>query len=208
MAFYNTRALVLDHVPKQRPRRRLGPFGLRLTSLLRGAEDATGSGREQMADPVTTELEALERGAPRFALARHGYDRVAVDEYVGELERELGALDRELADLRGGAVAADEVANELKRIGEQTSAVLMAAHEQREQMLGRARAEADRCVEEATATASTVAAQSEVRLRALKAETDAAHGERTRLLDDLRSVSAALAAVADAAEARIPATPR
>jgi cell division septum initiation protein DivIVA len=217
MAFYNTRALALDHISKERPRRRsgsfgqrsrrgFGSFGQRLTSLLRGSDDAGDTGRAAVADPVTTEMEAVDRAAPRFALARHGYDRVAVDEYVGTLERELAALDRELAELRGGAVAADQVASELKRIGEQTSVVLMAAHEQREEMLSRARADAERRVEEATATANAVTAQSELRLRELKAETDAAHRERARLLDDLRSVSTALAAVADAAEARIPAT--
>jgi hypothetical protein len=82
--------------------------------------------------------------------------------------------------------------------------VLLAAHEQREEILRRAHADAERCMADATASAGAVTAQCEERLRALKAQTDAARLERDRLLGDLRTISAAVAAVADSAEERIP----
>jgi chromosome segregation ATPase len=145
-----------------------------------------------------------DRGAPRFPLARRGYDCVAVDVYVADLEQELAALDRELAKVRGSVRAEDDVASELKRLGKQTSAVLMAAHEQREEILRRAHAEAEGRIANATATASAVTAQCEERLRDLKAQTDAAQAERGRLLGELREISAALAAVADSADEHAP----
>jgi cell division septum initiation protein DivIVA len=137
---------------------------------------------------------------PRFPIARHGYDRIAVDGYVSELEQELAALDHELVELRARIDPAEEVASQIKRIGEQTSAVLMAANEQREEILRAARAEAERCVAEAGETARTLTEQGEVRLRELEAQTQAAQSERERLLGELRTISAALAAVADSAQ--------
>jgi chromosome segregation ATPase len=196
MAFYNNRSLVLDRGLKRRTHRSFGTLGLRLAGALRwkGADED---------EPETVDEELL----PRFPLVRHGYERIAVDGYVAELEQELAALDRELAELRGGGAPAAEVANEIKRIGEQTSAVLMAAHEQREEILRRARAEADRCVEEATARAHALTTQCEQRLRELEAKNETARGERNRLLGDLRTISSALTAVADSADQRIPPEP-
>jgi chromosome segregation ATPase len=80
----------------------------------------------------------------------------------------------------------------------------MAAHEQREEILRRAHAEAEGRIANATATASAVTAQCEERLRDLKAQTDAAQAERGRLLGELREISAALAAVADSADEHAP----
>lgn len=208
MALYNSRMLVLDRGRARRPRRSLGPVGPRLSRLVRRTAEP---GLQSTPPPLThSALEAGETAggepAPRFPLARRGYDCVAVDEYVADLERELTALDRELAELRGSDRPADEVASEIRRVGEQTSAVLMAAHEQRDEILRRAEAEADRRVADATATANTVTAQFEERLRDLKAQIDAANAERARLLGDLRVISAALAGVADSAEERLATT--
>lgn len=202
MALYNSSLLVLDRRPKERHRRSLGPIGHRLAGLFR----STAHTPSQPTPPPLTHS-ALEAGetlgdheVPRFPLARRGYDCVAVDGYVADLERELAAVDRELAELRGSSPAEEDVASELKRLGEQTSAVLMAAHEQREEILRRARAEAEQCVADAKATAGAITAQFEERLRDLKGQTDAAHAERERLLGDIRTISSALAAVADSAE--------
>ena len=197
MAFYNNRSFALDRSFKRAPRRPLGPVGHRLAGVLRGPENPEGG----VAPPFADKHEAVAEQSQRFAVVRRGYDRTAVDEYVSRLEGELAALDRELAELRGGGAAAREVATEIQRIGEQTSAVLMAAHEQREDILRRAQAEADRVLADATAKANTVTAESEQRLRELGTQTEAAQSERDRLLDQLRTISAGLAAVADSASA-------
>lgn len=131
----------------------------------------------------------------RFPIVRRGYDCPAVDEYIAELEHELAEADRRFAELRGQAPAADEVNNELKRIGEQTSGVLIAAHEQSDKILRTAREEADRCVAEAAAKATTLAADTEAQLRELEVRKAATRHERDRLFDDIRRVSAALVAL-------------
>jgi hypothetical protein len=133
----------------------------------------------------------------RFPVVRQGYDCTAVDAHVAELERELSEVDRELAELRSQSASRDEVASELKRIGEQTSAVLIAANEKRGEILREAQEEAERCVAEATATARAITEESEMRLRELQVQHEAVQQERERLLGEVRSVSAALAALAD-----------
>ena len=130
----------------------------------------------------------------RFPIVRRGYDCPAVDEYIAELEHELAQADRRFAEC-GQAPAADEVNNELKRIGEQTSAVLIAAHEQSDKILRTAREEANRCVAEAAAKATTLAADTEAQLRELELRKAATRHERDRLFDDIRRVSAALVAL-------------
>jgi hypothetical protein len=141
-----------------------------------------------------------ERGSeeevlPRFPIVRQGYACPPVDEYIASLEHELAEADRELEQLRGQAPAADEVNSELQRIGEQTSAVLIAAHEQSDEILRTAREEADRCVAEAAAKATTLAANTEAQLRELEVRKAASRHERDRLFDDIRRVSAALVAL-------------
>ncbi|HTX30777.1 MAG TPA: DivIVA domain-containing protein [Solirubrobacteraceae bacterium] len=134
---------------------------------------------------------------PRFPIVRQGYDCPAVDEYITELERELAEADRELAEVRIYRRPADEVNQELKRIGEQTSAVLIAAHEQRDEILRTAREEANRSVSEAAAHATTLVSDAQTQVRRLETQSQATRLERDRLLADVRRVSAALAALAD-----------
>lgn len=204
MALYDNQSLVLDRDSK--PQRILAQIRGRFQRVLHhgGGQDGgrwghRGEGRDE-GRWAENDAETVEGLVLRFPLARRGYDTVAVDEYVADLERELGALDRELAELRGQTAPAKEVESQIKRIGEQTSAVLMAAHEQREEILRTARDEAERTVAEATITARTVTEQSEARLRVLESQNEAARGERGRLLTEIRSISSALAAVADSAE--------
>lgn len=206
MALYDNRSLVLDRGIKRGPRHSFGAVGKRLGALLLGTDDpGPRGGSRSFPAPSQDDTPTEDHRLPsRFPVARRGYDREAVDAYVAELEHELAAVDRELADVRGGALVADEVANELKRIGEQTSAVLVAAHQQRDEILRNARDEADRCVAEATATSNALTANCEQRLRELNAQNETAQLERTRLLDDLRTISAALVTVADSADERIP----
>jgi DivIVA protein len=132
---------------------------------------------------------------PRFPIVRQGYDCPAVDEYITELERELAQADRELAEVRGQAAPADEVNRELKRIGEQTSAVLIAAHEQQEEILRTAREEADRCVAEAKAKASTITADAQAEVRETQARKAETERERDRIFGEIRTFSTALTAL-------------
>lgn len=144
------------------------------------------------ADPGSGSAEDV---LPRFPIVRQGYDCPAVDEYITDLERELAEADRELADVRGQAPAANEVNQELKRIGEQTSAVLIAAHEQREEMLRTAQEEADRCVAKAAAEANTLKAKAEMELRELEAQKTTTRRERDGLFEEIRQFSTALTAL-------------
>ena len=188
------------------PRERIGSFGQRLARALIGVEpQEPQEGRGEVARWLRDERGAVgEEVLPRYPVARRGYDCTAVDEHVSVLERALAELQRETVELRAQAASPDGVADEIKRIGEQTSGVLIAAHEQREEMLRTARAEANRCVAEATARATAITAEAEGCLRELEARSGAVHRERDRLLDDARQVSTALAALANAAQERIP----
>ena len=140
----------------------------------------------------------------RFPVVRQGYDCPAVDEYIADLERDLSEADRELAEMRGRAPAADEVTNELKRIGEQTSAVLIAAHEQRDEILRTAKEEAERCVAEAKARATTMSADSQAELRELEAQKAETRRERDRIFNEIRTFSTALTALIEPQEQSAP----
>ena len=186
----------------------------RLAHLLVGAErgEPAPSGN-RLAAWLKDERGSLgEEVIPRFPLARQGYDCAAVDAYVGELERDIAELDRELVGLRAQLATPDEVETEIKRIGEQTSSLLIAAHERHEEILRSAQDEADRCVADARAKASTIIAEAEAGVREaeagvreLEARCHETHRERYRLLDEVRGISAELAALADARQEQIPA---
>ena len=205
MAARHNQSLALDAETGERSQRgRLGLLSRRLARALTGVEGQEPAGGGELSRWLLDERGAVGTEVlPRFAVARRGYECAAVDEHVGELEQEIAALHEEAADLRARAGSRDEVADEIKRIGEQTSAVLIAAHEQREEMLRAARAEADRCMADATSGASAVTSEAEARLRELEAEKEAIDRERERLLEDVQVVSAALAAVAQSAHERI-----
>lgn len=203
MTWYDNRPLTLGDRDEPRPRRvSFGPVRERLA----GVFHAAGDSRPRLGGtPPPDEREGLsDEVPPQFPLARNGYDRVAVDRHIAELERELSELDRDVVELRSGRLSNDRVASELRRIGEQTSEVLISAHEQRGEILRVAREEAHRCVAEAQARARTITVETEARIRDLKGENEAAQRQRDRLLEDMRTVSNALARVVDAAQERIP----
>jgi vacuolar-type H+-ATPase subunit H len=177
----------------------LGPVGQRFVNFLRGPKaEEVGYDEEQPTGVIEdNRWPEGEEVLPRFPIARRGYHCAAVDTYVSELEQELAEVDHELAELRAQSAPRDEVSIQIKRVGEQTSAVLIAANEQRDEMLRGAREEADRCVAEATAKATLITAEGEARLRDLRSQHEAAEHDRDRLLDEVRRVSVALAALAD-----------
>jgi DivIVA domain-containing protein len=138
--------------------------------------------------------------APRFPVARRGYDREAVDDHIAELEQELSAL-------RAGRDPSGTVAAEIERIGEQTAAILRVAHEQANGTLRQAHDEADRCLSAAAANAVAMTEDAKAQLHQLDAETDAVWRERARLLEDVRQLATRLSSLADDALERFPPEP-
>ncbi|HLY50832.1 MAG TPA: DivIVA domain-containing protein [Solirubrobacteraceae bacterium] len=189
--------------PSQRTR--LGPMRQRLINSWR-APDHHAGGVEPPPIAAAADLDRppADDVLPRFPIVRQGYDCLAVDQYILELERELDESDRELEAAKAQAQAPDDVHRELARIGEQTSAVLIAANEQRDEILRAAREEAERRINEAAAQASALVSQAEIQVRDLRVEKEATQRERERLLEDARAVSAELTSLVDAAHQRIP----
>jgi hypothetical protein len=148
--------------------------------------------------PAATETVAwTPPSEQRFPVVRNGYDPAIVDQRLGELEREL-------TELRAQSRSSDAVAAEIDRIGTQTAAVLQAAYEQAAEITRDARQQADKCLSDAAANAVQMTEDANRRLRDLDVETDSVWQERSRLVDDARSVATALMALADDAAARFP----
>lgn len=141
-----------------------------------------------------------EERPARFPLAREGYDRGAVEEYVSELEQELIELEREVDDLRMKASRPGEVTSEIKRVGEQTSAILIAAHEQAQQTTRLAQEQADQCIADAAEKALAMTSQAKEELAELARRNDAVRQERGRLIAGVRRLSSTLATLAEEAD--------
>lgn len=133
----------------------------------------------------------------RYPRSRNGYDPMAVDRHVAELEREVAMLrTRE---------PAESVATEIERIGEKTSSILLLAHDQAQEIKRDAQEQADRCLADAAGNAVKITEDAKRRLRQLDLETDAVWQERTRLLLDARNVATALFTLVEEAAERFPA---
>ena len=148
------------------------------------------------------EREQRER---RFPWSLRGYRRSAVDQHIAELESELSEMDRELVELRAAATLREEVANEMRRIGEETAGVLIEANNRREAITRAAEEEAQRLVADATAKATAITEKSELRVRQLEEQREAAHRERDRLLENALAASVALAEAVHTAHQQVPA---
>jgi cell division septum initiation protein DivIVA len=149
-------------------------------------------------DTAVQTAERWEQEPDRFPVTRHGYDRNAVDQH-------LDALEHELAELRERVPSTESISEEIKRIGEQTAAILQVAHEQAHVTRREAQSEADRCLADAAANALAITDDAHQRLRQLDSDTDMVWRERARLIDDVRAVATALISVADEAATRFPA---
>jgi cell division septum initiation protein DivIVA len=150
---------------------------------------------------ASRESEGRER---KFPWSWRGYRRSAVDQHIAELESELRELDHELIELRASASLREEVATEMRRIGQETAGVLIEANHQREAITRAAQEEAQRVVADATAKAAAITAESEARVRELEAQREATHLERDRLLENALAASAAIADVVHAARQQVP----
>jgi hypothetical protein len=119
------------------------------------------------------------------------------------LQQRIDELEAELERMRQGDDD-DPVAIEIKRIGEQTSAILITAHEQAQEIRREAQEQADRCLQDAASNAVQMTTEAKRRLSDLDAETDAVWHERARLLEDARTVASALNALVEQAAERFP----
>jgi DivIVA protein len=206
---FNRRAVTLSR--PERPRSRFADLGDRFARTF-SARDHTqltqeANGRPDHAVDGDPPL-PWDESPPRFPLARQGYECAAVDEHIAELERELLALDRELAQLQAQTPAAGEVRTEIERVGEQTSAILIAAHEQAQQTTRLAQEEADRCIAAAAANAVAITSEAKEELRGLEREKGSLSQDRERLITNIRSISAALSSLADDADERVAPDPQ
>ena len=147
---------------------------------------------------VTDDVDAQwEDDASPFPVVRSGYDRDAVDAYLNELEQEID-------ELRAHRSSDDAVSTEIKRIGEQAAAILQTAHQQAAETTRKAREEAEKCLSDAAANAISMNDEAKSKLRELDTETDAVWRERSRLIEDVRSVATALFSLAEEATERFP----
>lgn len=139
---------------------------------------------------------------PRFPIVRNGYDCPAVDQHVAQLEHDLAELEREAALLRTRARGEEEVRAEIRRIGEQTSAILVEAHNRANETTSEAEEMAQRLITDANRQAQQIAEETERRRAEIQRDTDALGERRDQLVADLDALAAKVAAVAREASGR------
>ena len=201
MADFDEYGVALEQPPSLRAGGgRLAGIGQRLAQTFSRVDN----GNQGHEDPNGEQTVSWQNDMQRFAVVRHGSHCGAVDEYVAELEQELGELDREIAQLRDQTPPPDDVAAELKRVGDQTSAVLIAAHEQAQEIVRQAEAEVERKLAAAKTQEETIVGRTQKRLQDLELETQSVHTQRGRLMEDLRGAATRLSQLVDVSLQRFP----
>jgi cell division septum initiation protein DivIVA len=147
-------------------------------------------------DDTTELIPEFDQVLPRFPIARQGYDCSTVDEYVAELERELGELDGEVAQLRTATPSSGEAAAEIQRLGSQTSGILIAAHDSAQEITRVAQEQADRCLADAASNALAITSDANQQVSDLQSRIDSLCEERDRILKDVRRAADALKSLA------------
>jgi len=207
---FDRRSLTLERTAKRRsPFAEIGDKIAKTFSV-----SANERAKEEWEAPTEPEYEvrdqrteAWDHVLPRFPVSRHGYDCAAVDEHIAELEQEIAELDRELAELRARTPADDEVAAEIQKVGEQTSSILLAAHDKAQEITRQAQEQADRCLADAAANAIEMTKEANRKLHEMEGQKVLVLRERARLLEDVESVSHQLADVARQARERFAPEP-
>jgi hypothetical protein len=201
------RGVALDHPVKRRSAvERFHGLSDRIARSLPSAVRVEGQD-EPMIDPGYAPEEqetSWYEVVPRFPMARSGYECVAVDEHIEMLERELEELETEVEQLRSRTPAHDEVHDEIMKIGEQTSAILLAAHDRAKETTRQAQEQADKCLADAAANAIRVTEEANQRKAEMEAEMRRLSTERSRLLADMEALAGTLSTVAREASARFP----
>ena len=202
------RTLGRDESQKRRPAgSRLSGLGDRVTKAFSKLDPVTAS-----REPTDASFQVYDHMAPaydegpmtRFPVTRQGYDCDAVDQHVTELESELAQLEREIGELRAYAATKGAATIEIERIGEQTSAILVAAHDEAQETIRLAELQAHNRIAEATSYAAAVTEEANVQLRRVEADKLSVARERARLMDDIKTTASALTALTDDAATRFP----
>jgi hypothetical protein len=182
---------------------RLGDLGDRLARAFAtldpprtGPSTPESNGSMELTTVADTAPGRRNSAAP-FPIVRRGYDHAAVDRHLADLEREL-------AELRAGSPS---VTAEIERIGENTAEILTLAHEKARETTHSAQVEADNCLANAASNAIEITEDAKRQLAEIDSETDAVWRERARLIEDTRSVAAALFSLAEEASERFAAEP-
>jgi hypothetical protein len=192
---FDRRGVILDRPMKRRgPGSRLATLGSR---LVRPPQDYDTTPDYGVPVPEPYANSYADPPMSRFPISRQGYDCAAVDAHVAELEVELGELERQLNEARLQVSAKSEVAREIDRIGEQTSAILVAAHDEAQQTVQLAESHANTVIADATSYAAALTEEANVQLRAIEEETRSITRRRDCLIEDVRHTAKALNALAD-----------
>jgi len=132
-----------------------------------------------------------------FPVALRGYDRAAVDAYVGEVAQLV-------AELEATQLPETVVERALDDVGEQTSSILKRAHEAAEEIASRSRSQAEGRLDSAEREADLTRREAEDHVRRLEADVQSIWQERQRLIDDIRQLADDVLGLADDAIDRIP----
>jgi cell division septum initiation protein DivIVA len=158
-------------------------------------------------DAPPYELPYEQASLPRFPISRQGYDCDAVDTHVAELEAELAELERQLDETRLQVTAKSEVAREIDRIGEQTSAILVAAHDEAQQTVRMAENQANTVIADAASYAAALTEEANSQLRTIQDQTRSLARRRDCLIEDVRHTAKALGSLADEGSRPLPDVP-
>jgi cell division initiation protein len=132
-----------------------------------------------------------------FPLTFRGYERSAVDAYVGRVSQLVAEL--EATQLREGVVQ-----RALDEVGEQTSAVLQQAHEAAEEITSRSRSQAEGRMQHAERDAEQVRAEADEYARQIQTDIRRLRQDRLRLIEEIRRLADEVLGVADDALERLP----
>jgi hypothetical protein len=180
---------------------RLSEFRGRISRALANLERGQlGIDEDELGEPgeILDEVSEVDRdrGFRGETAMTPSYDYDAAEARIAELESELEQLKAQRPPM--------SVAEELERLGEQTASILVVAHDQASETKRLAQEQADKCISDAAANAVAITEKARSDLRQIDDETDGVWRERVRLLEDARSVGAALIALADEAAQRFP----
>jgi DivIVA protein len=198
---FDRRGVIMDRPLKRRgPGSRLATLGSRLVRP--PLQEYGPSSDYGVPEPYAAQY--AEPPVARYPISRQGYDCHAVDAHVAELEGELAELERQLSEARLHVTAKSEVAREIDRIGEQTSAILVAAHDEAQQTVRLAESHANTVIADAASYAAALTEEANTQLRAIEARTQSVSSTRERLIDDVRLTARALNALADEGSRSLP----
>jgi cell division septum initiation protein DivIVA len=215
VANFERRSLALDEGANRRATgSRFGDLSDRLARAFAG--NVERERKPEWEEPVVDDdyelrderTEAWDQVVPRFPIIRHGYDAAAVDAHIADLEQEISELDRELTELRASTPPENQVAEEIQKVGEQTSAILLAAHDKAQETTRQAKEQAEKVMADAAANAIEITKEANRKLHELETEKLSLWRERARLLEDVNNLSKALARLGAEAGKRFPAEPK